>query len=59
MIPKDPHLKPLHERPYTPGEQFIIGPADPPGAPISGNPTPQPPGQAQEQEQLRDQHTRP
>jgi hypothetical protein len=35
---KDPHLNPLHERPYTPGETWIIGPADPPGAPISGNP---------------------
>jgi hypothetical protein len=36
---KDPSLKPLHERPYTPGETWIIGEADPPGAPLSGIPT--------------------
>jgi hypothetical protein len=38
MIKKDTVLKPIQLHPYTPGEQWIIGPADPPGAPISGNP---------------------
>jgi hypothetical protein len=38
MTKKDPVLKPLHERSYIPGETWIIGEADPPGAPISGNP---------------------
>jgi hypothetical protein len=47
MITKDPVLKPLHEHPYTPGEQFIIGEADPPGARISGVP----PRPSQEQSQ--------
>jgi hypothetical protein len=47
---KDERLKPLHERPYTPGEHWIIGPADPPGAPISGNPT------RQDTDKAHDQH---
>jgi hypothetical protein len=45
---KDERLKPLHERPYTPGETFIIPEADPPGAPISGNPTPTPQSSSKE-----------
>jgi hypothetical protein len=57
MIKKDKFLKPLQERPYTPGEQFIIGTADPPGAPICGIPTPT--QQSKEQENGDDQHTRP
>ena len=54
MIKKDKFLKPLQERPYTPGEQFIIGTADPPGAPICGIPTPT--QQSKEQEKGDDQH---
>jgi hypothetical protein len=45
------------ERPYTPGEQWVIGPADPPGAPISGMPAPT--QQSKEQDTPREQHPRP
>jgi hypothetical protein len=54
MTKKDSHLKPLQEHPYTPGETWIIPEADPPGAPISGNPTPTP--QGRDTDKAHDQH---
>jgi hypothetical protein len=57
MIKKDPYLKPLRARPYTPGETWLIGEANPPGAPISGNPAPT--QQSKDNEKPHDEHPRP
>jgi hypothetical protein len=59
MIKKDEYLKPLHARPYTPGEQFTIGDADPPGAPISGNPHRPSQQQGQDTDKAHDNQPRP
>jgi hypothetical protein len=56
MITKDKTLKPLPERAYTPGETWLIGTADPPGAPICGNPPR--PSQGQDTDKAHDHQPR-